>query len=112
MAVGDDRALMDEQVLRAVIGGDEAEALLVVEPLHGSCRHVNSSTGLGASDCGGCGEATTAGAGTSYTTHRCAADTDGSSERGVATARMVLDSVGAPPYVAPVVRSEDQTIPA
>src|SRR5215204_1478712 len=46
MTVADDRALMDEEVLRAVIGGDEAEALLVVEPLHCSCSHVNSSTGL------------------------------------------------------------------
>ena len=31
---------MDEEVLRAVIGSDEAEALLVAEPLHGSSRHV------------------------------------------------------------------------
>src|SRR6476659_6458203 len=41
-AVADDRALVDEQVLRAVIRGDEAEALLVAEPLHGSTRHVRT----------------------------------------------------------------------
>ena len=34
-------ALMDEEVGRAVLGCDETEALLVVEPLHGSVRHVN-----------------------------------------------------------------------
>ena len=32
-AVADDRALMDKEVLRAVIGSDEAEALFVAEPL-------------------------------------------------------------------------------
>src|SRR5690349_14947440 len=30
---------MGEEVLAAVIGRDEPEALLVVEPLHGSCSH-------------------------------------------------------------------------
>src|SRR3954453_5485002 len=39
-AVADDSALMDKEVLRAIIGSDEAEALLVAEPLHGSGRHV------------------------------------------------------------------------
>src|SRR5690606_27557470 len=31
-----DRRMMDEQILAAVLGGDEAEALLIVEPLHGA----------------------------------------------------------------------------
>src|SRR5690606_41290948 len=31
-----DRRVVDEAVLRSVLRGDEAEALLVVEPLHGS----------------------------------------------------------------------------
>src|SRR5204863_7039534 len=35
-----DAALMDEEVLAAVVGGDEAVALLVAEPLHGACCHV------------------------------------------------------------------------
>src|SRR5690606_19574154 len=33
-----DRRVVDEAVLRTVLGGDEAEALGVVEPLHCSCR--------------------------------------------------------------------------
>jgi hypothetical protein len=32
---------VDEHVLAAVIRLDEAEALLVVEPLYGSLRHVS-----------------------------------------------------------------------
>src|SRR5262249_11035669 len=39
IAVGDDRRVMDEQVLRVVVGRDEAKALLVAEPLHGSSSH-------------------------------------------------------------------------
>src|ERR1700680_3857791 len=35
----DDCAVMDEQVLRLVIGRDEPEALLVAEPLYGSSSH-------------------------------------------------------------------------
>jgi hypothetical protein len=31
---------MDKEVLRAIIGSDEAEALFVAEPLYGSGRHV------------------------------------------------------------------------
>ena len=42
VAVHLDRAVMGEQVLAAVIGRDEAEALGVVEPLHGAVRHVIS----------------------------------------------------------------------
>jgi hypothetical protein len=33
---------MDESVIAAAIGRDEAEALGRVEPLHGSCRHLGS----------------------------------------------------------------------
>jgi hypothetical protein len=29
-----DRRVVDEAVLLAIVGGDEAEALLIVEPLH------------------------------------------------------------------------------
>src|SRR5436309_15359180 len=35
-----DACVMDEEVPVALIGGDEAVALLVVEPLHGSGRHL------------------------------------------------------------------------
>src|SRR5919108_6204662 len=38
-AVALDRAVVNEQVLACVIRCDEAVALLVVEPLHGSCSH-------------------------------------------------------------------------
>src|SRR3954452_7562553 len=37
---------MDEQILAGVIGRDESEALVVVEPLHGSCCHVLSPPGV------------------------------------------------------------------
>jgi uncharacterized protein (DUF302 family) len=39
VAVRDDRSVMNEQVLRVVVGRDEAKALLVAEPLHGSSSH-------------------------------------------------------------------------
>src|ERR687895_573012 len=39
-ALAVDAAVMDEQVPLSIIGSDEAEALLVVEPLDGSGRHV------------------------------------------------------------------------
>src|SRR3954468_10859833 len=39
VAVAHDRLVMDEEVLARLIGSDEAEALLVAEPLHGSCWH-------------------------------------------------------------------------
>src|SRR2546421_5881504 len=35
-----DACVMDEEVSVALVGGDEAVALLVVEPLHGSGRHL------------------------------------------------------------------------
>src|SRR4051812_19603753 len=37
-----DRAVVREQILAAVVGRDEAEALGVVEPLHGTCSHCHS----------------------------------------------------------------------
>src|SRR3954471_8764581 len=40
VAVGFDAAVVDEEVLAAFIGRDEAEALLVAEPLDGACCHV------------------------------------------------------------------------
>src|SRR4051794_9001652 len=43
-AVAVDTAVVDEQVLAAFIRSDEAEALVVVEPLDGSFCHANSST--------------------------------------------------------------------
>src|SRR4051794_6513717 len=56
------RRVMNEEVLAAFIGGDEAEALVVVEPLDGSCCHVvlpsvcvcelRNAEGLGGSNCG------------------------------------------------------------
>src|SRR5580704_16193281 len=37
-----DRGEVDEHVCRSVIGGDETEALVGVEPLHCSCCHLSS----------------------------------------------------------------------
>jgi hypothetical protein len=34
---------MNENVLAAIVGLDKAEALLPVEPLHSTCRHVTIS---------------------------------------------------------------------
>src|SRR5207237_435298 len=51
--VSDDSGLMHEQVLRAVIGCDEAEALLVAEPLDSSGRHcVTSKSVLATAEAG------------------------------------------------------------
>src|SRR3954447_18848904 len=36
-----DRRVVDEEVLAALVWRDEAESLVVVEPLDGSCCHVN-----------------------------------------------------------------------
>src|SRR2546423_1926376 len=41
-ALAGDAAVMDEEVLAAIVGRDEAIALLVVEPLDGSCCHLFS----------------------------------------------------------------------
>jgi hypothetical protein len=39
---------MDEAVLATILGGDEAVALLIVEPLHGSCgTHTSFAPGYG-----------------------------------------------------------------
>jgi hypothetical protein len=43
MALTDDRGVMNEQVAGLVVGRDEAETLLVAEPLHGSSSHCLSS---------------------------------------------------------------------
>src|SRR6266480_3416189 len=43
IALADDCAVMDEQVLGLVIGRDEAKALVVAEPLDGSGSHCVSS---------------------------------------------------------------------
>src|SRR3954447_12289905 len=40
VALGLDAAVVDEEVLAAFIGSDEAEALLVAEPLNGALCHV------------------------------------------------------------------------
>src|SRR3954467_5559588 len=59
-----DRAVVDEQVLARLVGRDEAEALVVVEPLHGSGGHRDSLRGsvrcetrrvLRGNDCGNAG---------------------------------------------------------
>src|SRR3712207_9060542 len=57
VAVGLDRAVVDEQVLARVVRGDEAEALVVVEPLDGSSGHVEiPPVGDGAARRGGTGD--------------------------------------------------------
>src|SRR4051812_24082017 len=40
-AVPGDAAVVHEQVLALVVGRDEAEALVVAEPLHGSSSHLS-----------------------------------------------------------------------
>src|SRR5258705_8406715 len=42
IAVGDDRAVVNEEVLASRVGRDEPEALVVAEPLHGSAGHIPS----------------------------------------------------------------------
>src|SRR2546423_15274795 len=42
-ALGCNRRVMDEEVLAGFIGGDEAKPLVVVEPLHGSSCHGDTS---------------------------------------------------------------------
>src|SRR5262249_23219954 len=44
VAVTGDRRMMDEQILLAVVRADEAVALRVVEPLHGSCSHEKNTS--------------------------------------------------------------------
>src|SRR3954454_4668184 len=55
-----DRAVMHEQILAGVIGCDEPEALVVVEPLDGSCCHLDSLRGCALRIAEGAAEATTA----------------------------------------------------
>ena len=43
MAASLDLGVVDEEVLRAVVRGDEAEALLTVEPFHSSLCHLLTS---------------------------------------------------------------------
>src|SRR5687767_11681634 len=43
-AVTRDAGEMDEEVLAGLVGRDEPEALVVAEPLHGTGRHVFTST--------------------------------------------------------------------
>src|SRR5215203_4699756 len=43
-AVARDRAVVDEQVLATLIGGDEPIALRVVEPLDGSGCHIQNTS--------------------------------------------------------------------
>src|SRR3954449_4659921 len=50
VALGRDRRVVDEDVCAAAVLGDEAEALLSVEPLHGTLCHAVSSRGRPATD--------------------------------------------------------------
>src|SRR5919106_4116351 len=43
-SVTGDAGEMDEEVLAGLVGRDEPEALVVAEPLHGTGRHVFTST--------------------------------------------------------------------
>src|SRR6187455_3243121 len=47
VTVAHDRLVMHEQIGARLIRGDEAKALLVAEPLHGSCSHCCSLRNLG-----------------------------------------------------------------
>jgi hypothetical protein len=42
-AAAGDRGMVDEHVLALIVGRDEAKALLVAEPLHGSSSHRRTS---------------------------------------------------------------------
>src|SRR4051794_31121760 len=46
-AAAADGGVMDEEVLALVVGRDEPEALVVVEPLHGSGGHDGFPSGVG-----------------------------------------------------------------
>src|SRR4029078_2190577 len=41
-----DRGVVNEEILAGVIGSDEPEALVVVEPLDGSCCHLAAPSGV------------------------------------------------------------------
>src|SRR4051812_2843414 len=58
VAIGLDAAVVDEEVLAAFIGCDEAEALLVAEPLNGALCHVFPPRRLACCVCRGSSKAT------------------------------------------------------
>src|SRR4051812_16762317 len=58
VAIGLDAAVVDEEVLAAFIGSDEAEALLVAEPLNGALCHVFPPRRLSCCVCRGSSKAT------------------------------------------------------
>src|SRR3954466_12813600 len=58
VAVGFDAAVVDEEVLAPFIGSDEAEALLVAEPLNGALCHVFPPRRLSCCVCRGSSKAT------------------------------------------------------
>src|SRR4051812_9842488 len=58
VAIGLDAAVVDEEVLAAFIGCDEAEALLVAEPLNGALCHVFPPRRLSCCVCRGSSKAT------------------------------------------------------
>src|SRR4051794_12114656 len=67
-----DARVVDEEVLAALVRSDEAEALLVAEPLHGSGCHMSSYPSRDVRalcERGGCYGATTAGAGHCFAGH-------------------------------------------
>src|ERR1700704_5523499 len=49
-----DSGVMNEQVLVAVVGGDETEPLVVAEPLYGASRHVGTPPQYVRAARGGC----------------------------------------------------------
>src|SRR3954470_22974525 len=61
-AAGVDAGVVDEEVLAALVRGDEAEALVVVEPLHGSGSHDFPPRRLCTANAEEAATATTAGA--------------------------------------------------
>src|SRR3954453_8012555 len=61
-AVGVDAGVMDEEVLATLVRGHEAEALVVVEPLHGSGSHDFPPRPMCTANAEGAATATTAGA--------------------------------------------------
>src|SRR4051812_13536734 len=54
-AAAGDAAVVHEQVLALIVGRDEAEALVVAEPLHGSSSHLFPPGRLCAAKRGRCG---------------------------------------------------------
>src|SRR4051812_16454606 len=73
-AVRVDAGVVNEEVLAPLVGRDEAEALVVVEPLNDAGGHdvLKPSTGLAVLHAEGCLSTTTAGAGTAFAERRSA----------------------------------------